>query len=171
MTQDVPRSEEVASAEAVQAALDRMAFDITARLAGISVKRMSTIVWALAGGLAAVATILAAPLAGATVASTGDLGPGMLLRTFAAAVIAGMASLPLALVAAVVVGIVESVLFFNNSSDPGLVNFVLLLVVLVAVLVVSMRQRGLGSIGGEEQGGDAGENVRDAAVRHGRAPG
>jgi ABC-type branched-subunit amino acid transport system permease subunit/ABC-type branched-subunit amino acid transport system ATPase component len=115
-----------------------------ARLAGISVKRMSTIVWALAGGLAAVATILAAPLAGATVASTGDLGPGMLLRTFAAAVIAGMASLPLALVAAVVVGIVESVLFFNNSSDPGLVNFVLLLVVLVAVLIVSMRQRGLG---------------------------
>ena len=34
MTQDVPSSEEVASAEAVQAALDRMAFDITARLAG-----------------------------------------------------------------------------------------------------------------------------------------
>jgi ABC-type branched-subunit amino acid transport system ATPase component/ABC-type branched-subunit amino acid transport system permease subunit len=115
-----------------------------ARLAGISVKRMSTIVWALAGGLAAVSTILAAPLAGATVASTGDLGPGMLLRTFAAAVIAGMASLPLALAAAVALGVVEAVLFFNNSSDPGLVNFVLLLIVLVAVLVVSMRQRGLG---------------------------
>ena len=65
-----------------------------ARLAGIGVKRVSTIVWALAGGLAAVATILSAPLSGANVASTGELGPGMLLRTFAAAVLAGMASLP-----------------------------------------------------------------------------
>ena len=46
--------------------------------------------------LAAVATILSAPLAGANVASTGELGPGILLRTLAAAVIAGMASLPIA---------------------------------------------------------------------------
>lgn len=34
MTHDVPRSDEVVSAEAVQAALDRMARDITARLSG-----------------------------------------------------------------------------------------------------------------------------------------
>ena len=115
-----------------------------ARLAGIGVKRVSTLVWALAGGLAAVATILAAPLSGANVASTGDLGPGILLRTFAAAVIAGMASLPLAVVAAVAVGLVEAVLFFNNPSDPGLVNGVLFVVVLAAVLVVSMREHGLG---------------------------
>src|ERR671916_850253 len=115
-----------------------------ARLAGIGVTRISMIVWALAGGLAAVAAILSAPLAGANVASTGDLGPGMLLRTFAAAVIAGMASLPVALVAGVVLGITEAVLFFNNSADPGLTNGVLLVVVLVAVLVTSVRERGLG---------------------------
>jgi len=113
-----------------------------ARLSGISVKRMSTIVWALAGGLAAVATILSAPLGGATVASTGDLGPGILLRTLAAAVIAGMRSLPRAMVAAVVLGVGEAVLFYNNPDDPGLVNGVYLLVVLVAVLVVSLQARG-----------------------------
>ncbi len=60
---------------AVRAAADN---SDAARLSGISVKRMSTIVWALAGGLAAVATVLSAPLAGANVASTGELGPGVL---------------------------------------------------------------------------------------------
>jgi ABC-type branched-subunit amino acid transport system ATPase component/ABC-type branched-subunit amino acid transport system permease subunit len=115
-----------------------------ARLAGISVKRMSTLVWALAGGLAAVATILSAPLAGASVGSTGELGPGILLRTLAAAVIAAMVSLPRAVVAAIVLGAFESVLFYNNPTDPGLINAVLLGVILVAVLVVSLRSRELG---------------------------
>lgn len=115
-----------------------------ARLAGISVKRISTIVWALAGVLAAVATILSAPLVGANTASTGDLGPGMLLRTFAAAVIAGMASLPVAVAAGVGIGVLEAVVFFNNTTDPGLIDAILLGVVLVAVLVVSFRQRLLG---------------------------
>ena len=126
---------------AVRAAADNAD---AARLAGIGVKRISTIVWALAGGLAAVATILSAPLSGANVAGTGDLGPGVLLRTFAAAVVAGMGSLPLAVAAGVTLGVVESVVFFNNSGDPGLVNGMLLVVVLVAVLVVSIRRRGLG---------------------------
>lgn len=126
---------------AVRAAADN---PDAARLAGISTTRVSLVVWALAGALAAVAAVLSAPLAGANVAGTGDLGPGILLRTFAAAVIAGMASLPRALVAGVVLGVVEAVLFFNNPADPGLINGVLLVVVLVAVLVVSVRQRGLG---------------------------
>ncbi len=47
MTQDVPRSDEVVSAEAVQAALDRMARDITARLA----ERNPLVITVLNGGL------------------------------------------------------------------------------------------------------------------------
>ena len=47
MTQDVPRSEEVVSAEVVQAALDRMARDITARLAD----RNPLVITVLNGGL------------------------------------------------------------------------------------------------------------------------
>ena len=126
---------------AVRAAADN---PDAARLSGISIKRISTIVWALAGALATVATILSAPLAGANVASTGDLGPAILLRTFAAAVIAGMTSLPVAIVAGIALGIVEALLFFNNAGDPGMVDGVLLGVVLVAVLVVSTRRKGLG---------------------------
>jgi hypoxanthine phosphoribosyltransferase len=47
MTQDIPRSDEIVSAEAVQAALDRMAHDITARLAG----RHPLMITVLNGGL------------------------------------------------------------------------------------------------------------------------
>jgi hypoxanthine phosphoribosyltransferase len=47
MTQDVPRSEEAASESAVQAALDRMALEITARLAG----REPLVVTIMNGGL------------------------------------------------------------------------------------------------------------------------
>ena len=47
MTQDVPRSDEVVSAEAVQSALDRMAREITARLAG----RDPLVITVLNGGL------------------------------------------------------------------------------------------------------------------------
>lgn len=126
---------------AVRAAADN---PDAAQLAGIGVKRISTVVWALAGALAAVATILSAPLAGANVASTGDLGPSILLRTFAAAVIAGMGSLALAVVAGTGLGIAEAVIYYNNPTDPGLIDGVLLAVVLVAVLAVSLRRRGLG---------------------------
>ena len=47
MTQDVPRSEEVASEAAVQAALDRMAHEITSRLAG----REPLVITVMNGGL------------------------------------------------------------------------------------------------------------------------
>jgi ABC-type branched-subunit amino acid transport system ATPase component/ABC-type branched-subunit amino acid transport system permease subunit len=115
-----------------------------ARLAGISVKRVSFVVWTLAGGLAAVTTILSAPLANANVSSTGQIGPGILMRTLAVAVIAGMASMPIALGAGIVLGIVEAVVFYNNPTDPGRIDALIFLVVLVAVLVVSARNRSLG---------------------------
>ena len=47
MTQDVPRSEEVVSAAAVQAALERMAADITDRLA----ERHPLVITVMNGGL------------------------------------------------------------------------------------------------------------------------
>ena len=97
---------------AVRAAADN---PDAARIAGISVKRVSTIVWSLAGAFAAVATILSAPFAGANVASTVDVGPGILIRALAAAVIAAMASLWIALGAAVVLGIVEAI---SSTTTP-----------------------------------------------------
>ncbi|MCU1399704.1 MAG: transporter related [Acidimicrobiales bacterium] len=127
---------------AVRAAADN---PDAARLSGISVKRVSFIVWAIAGGLAAVTTVLNAPLANANVASTGQIGPGILLRTLAVAVIAGMSSMTVAVTAGIILGVVEAVVFYNNPTDPGRINAILFVVVLVAVLVTSARTRSLGS--------------------------
>ena len=52
--------------------------------------------------------------------------------------------MPIALGAGVVMGVVEAVVFYNNPTDPGLINFLLFATVLIAVLVVSLRNRSLG---------------------------
>lgn len=127
---------------AVRAAADN---SDAARLSGISVKRVAFIVWAIAGGLAALTTILNAPLANANVASTGRLGPDILLRTLTVAVVAGMSSMTLAMGAGIVLGVVEALVFYNSPDDPGRINAMLFVVVLIAVLAVSARSRSLGA--------------------------
>jgi branched-chain amino acid transport system permease protein len=107
-----------------------------AMLLGIPVRRLSTLVWALAGLLSGLAAILAAPLVG----QGGDLAPGptLLLPALAAAVIARMESLPGAVAAGVGIGIFQQAVFWNTSrasyTDVGL-----FLAVLLALL--AQRQR------------------------------
>ena len=112
-----------------------------ARLAGINIKKMSTIVWVISGALAATAAMLFAPLNPAGASALG-VGPGMLLRVLAAALIGGMASLPLALAGGVAIGIGESLINYNYNDQRGLLDLVLFVVVLVTLLV-SGRRRGL----------------------------
>jgi branched-chain amino acid transport system permease protein len=69
---------------------------------GIPVKRVQSLVWALAGMVAAVAGILFASK-GAIDPSVGLLG----IKAFAAAVIGGFGSLPGALLGGLVVGLIE----------------------------------------------------------------
>jgi branched-chain amino acid transport system permease protein len=69
---------------------------------GIPVKRVFSLVWALAGVLAAVAGVLFASK-GTVDPSSGLLG----IKAFAAAVIGGFGSLPGALLGGLVVGLVE----------------------------------------------------------------
>ena len=57
-----------------------------ARMSGIPAARMSSLAWALAGGLSAFTAILTAPTRGFT--SGESFGPGLLLRALAAAVLA-----------------------------------------------------------------------------------
>ena len=66
----------------------------------------------------------------------------MLLRVLAAALIGGMASMPLALAGGVAIGIAESVITYNYNDQRGLLDLVLFVVVLVTLLV-SGRRRGL----------------------------
>ncbi len=103
-----------------------------ARLAGISPKLVSTAVWAIAGALATLSLSL---LAGDTGAATNlaSLGPSTLVRALAAAVIAGMYSFRRAFIAGIAIGVVEAVVRFNYLDAPGLMDFLVLLAVLVAV--------------------------------------
>jgi branched-chain amino acid transport system permease protein len=95
------------------------------------VRRLSTVVWALAAVLSALAAMLAAPLVGSGTAST---GPALLLPALAAAVLARMESLPGALVAGIGVGVFQQAVFWNTSRS-SLVDVGLLVAVLGGLLL------------------------------------
>jgi branched-chain amino acid transport system permease protein len=105
-----------------------------ALLLGIPIKRLSTIVWMVAGGLAALTFVLKAPFSGVTPGVT-TAGPVVLLPALAAAVVARMESLPLAFVAGVGIGIMEQVVRWNTSGNPTLQNGLFLVVILGALLL------------------------------------
>jgi ABC-type branched-subunit amino acid transport system ATPase component/ABC-type branched-subunit amino acid transport system permease subunit len=102
-----------------------------ARLTGINPKLVSTAVWSLAGLLSAIGVILIATESGSS--DLVAIGPDTLLRGLAAALIARMTSFPKAALAAVAIGIVDQVLFFNFTNETGLVQFLLFLAVVVLV--------------------------------------
>jgi branched-chain amino acid transport system permease protein len=107
---------------------------VATELMGISVKRLSSFIWAITGVLAGIAGMLTAPVAGGF--TPGFLTTTALIPGFAAAVLGGMTSLPGAFVGGVVVGVAQSLavsapVFYENIPGPGAVMvFVLLLVVL-----------------------------------------
>ena len=108
-----------------------------ARTAGVSVARMSALAWAVAGAVSAYTAILIRPTQGFVRAEA--LGPGLLLRALAAAVLARMTSLPIALAAGVALGVVEQGLIWNFPR-AGLVEMALFVVILVGLL--AQRRQG-----------------------------
>jgi ABC-type branched-subunit amino acid transport system ATPase component/branched-subunit amino acid ABC-type transport system permease component len=105
-----------------------------ALLLGIPVRRNTTIVWMLAGGLAALVFVLRAPVTGIAPGVVSS-GPGVLLPALAAAVVARMESLPVALGAGIGLGIFEQVARWNTSSSPSFVDAAFLVVILGALLI------------------------------------
>ncbi|HVB93444.1 MAG TPA: ATP-binding cassette domain-containing protein [Acidimicrobiales bacterium] len=103
-----------------------------ALLLGIPVKRLSTLVWIIAGALAALTVMVNAPSQGLTLSAAA--GPTLLLPALAAAVIARMENLPLAFGAGVVLGIVNSVVGFNVRQE-SVTDVVFLAVILLALLL------------------------------------
>lgn len=102
-----------------------------AGLLGVPGPRLGTIVWGVAGLLSAMTAILKAPVAG--FATAGLAGPGLILRGLAAAAVGRMTNLPVTFGAAIVLGVIEQVVFFNYSrSAPmdGLLFGVILLALL-----------------------------------------
>src|SRR5690606_7230439 len=111
-----------------------------ARLQGVNPKIVSTAVWAIAGFVATLTMILVAGLSGSSTDLV-TLGPNTLVRALAAAVVAGMVSFPRAMLAGVGIGVVQAIIGFNYLDEPGLIDALLFLAVLVAVALQSRRGR------------------------------
>ena len=103
-----------------------------ARLAGVPARRLMLLVWAVAGGVAALAVTLQAPSAG--VPLNVAAGPAILLAPLAAAIIAGMRSMPGAFLAGIGLGVVEAVVRLDVSKqsveEPIFLGVILLALVL-----------------------------------------
>ena len=106
-----------------------------ARLSAISPKLVSTMVWALAAVLSTLSVVLIAGES-STAAGLATLGPQTLAEALAAAVIAGMRSFRVTVLAAVVIGVLQSTLSYNFLAVPGITDLLLFIAVFVAVAFV-----------------------------------
>ena len=107
-----------------------------ALLLGIPIRRLSTIVWMIAGALAALTFVLKAPFSGVTPGLAGA-APLLLLPALAAAVVARMDSLPTAFFAGIALGIMESIISWNTPGSPTIQYVAFLVVILAALLLQS----------------------------------
>ena len=116
----------------------------TARTFGIPTRRISTVLWGIAGSLSAATAIFFAPLEGVSVAQTGTaaLAPPLLLRALVVSLLARMRSLPMTLVGGVGVGIAEKIVRNNvESANRSIVDLYLFGAVLVAVVFAARARR------------------------------
>ena len=135
-----------------------------ARLLGVRVKRVSMVVWGIAGFLSALTAVLQAPVTGFQFGALG--GFTLLLRALAAAVIGRMESLPITFAAAILISTAQQTLFFatgRSGPDDGL-----LLVIVVVALVLQRRR--IGRLEGESSTWQAVEEVRPIPVELRRLP-
>jgi branched-chain amino acid transport system permease protein len=102
---------------------------------GVNVRSLSTVVWTIAGLLAGLAAALQVPIFGySNGAALSPIAGGGLLVALTAAVIAGMEDLPLAVIAALGIRVIQQASFFA-FSDTAYVDGVLLVVIVVAFLL------------------------------------
>lgn len=112
-----------------------------ATLLGIPVPRLDTIVWSLAAVLSALAVLLRVPVLGFSGFQTvSGGGNDLLLRTLAAAVIGRMESLPRTALAAVAIGVFESLATWTFANTT-FVDATLVLVIVIALLLQKSAYR------------------------------
>lgn len=112
---------------------------LATRIVGISVPRISRLIWAMAALLGGVAGILQAPL---TIFTPGFMTTTTLVPAFTAAVLGGMTSLPGAFVGGLLVGAAQNVgiFYLQRAGIPGASELTVFSLLLVVLLV---RPRGL----------------------------
>jgi branched-chain amino acid transport system permease protein len=105
-----------------------------ALLLGIPVKRIGTYVWVLAALLSALAAVLRAPIVGIPIGET--LGPTLMLRAMAAAVIGRMENLTVTFFAAIGIGIIEQAVLWDTGRTAA-IDPVIFALVMIALVVQS----------------------------------
>ena len=103
-----------------------------AALLGIPVRRLSTLVWMVAAVCSAIAVFMRAPVTGLSPGAS--VSPVVLLYGLAAAVVAGMESMPVALLAGMGIGVIDQSAFFGTSR-PDLSAALMLPIILGALLL------------------------------------
>ena len=99
----------------------------TARLQGVQVRRMSMLAFSISAALAGLAGILIAPLGAVDL----NLGFGVMLTAFAAAILGGFGSIGGVVVGAIIIGLVQQVVggyIFTSYSE--VLPYVMILIVL-----------------------------------------
>ncbi len=120
----------------------------SAALAGISVRAVSTKVWALAGLLAAFSALLIAPLQGGNIGVVQTaLGPKLLLLSLTAAMFGRMRSFGLTVVGGIVVGVLDAlfVTWAQTGEVPTGSNVFAVFVLLLVLMLLAGRSAGMGS--------------------------
>src|SRR3954469_1314100 len=119
-----------------------------AELAGIPVRRISLTMWTIAGLLAGIVGFLIGPTQQVGTTDT-LLGPDLLLRALAAAMLGGLTSLSTVAIAGVGLGVVESVLIYNTTT-PGVFDIALFAVVLASLFIRRDLRAAVRSVGDSE---------------------
>jgi branched-subunit amino acid ABC-type transport system permease component len=116
------------------------------QIVGIPVRSVAIGVWAFSGALAALGGALIVPMS--TLTELAVLF--VLMRSLAAAVLGGFDSLPLALVGALIFGLVESVVgggVFGPVSS-GMREVILMVLLFGGILLIARRRGGIVNLGG-----------------------
>lgn len=109
-----------------------------AEISGISIERVRNAAFAIGAAMAGLAGVLLAP----TIASDPQLGVRFLIKAFAVIIVGGMGSYPGAVIAALLLGVVE--VMGSYAAGPVIGSALLYLLMLVVLLV---RPRGLLGVG------------------------
>ena len=104
-----------------------------ARLLGIPVNQLSLVLWSMTGGVAALTVILQAPNRGLPL--NASAGPNVLYPALAAAVVAGMRSLPGAFASGVGLGVLQQLMLWNFPDNASLSDVAFLVVIIGALLL------------------------------------
>jgi branched-chain amino acid transport system permease protein len=105
-----------------------------ALLLGVPVRRLQTIVWAVAGALSTATFITKVPFSGFVPAASALVGASTILPGLAVAVIARFQSLPIALAAGIGLGIAEWTIRWNVTAE-SIFDVTFLVVILAALLL------------------------------------